>query len=249
MTKQQLYTIIFKTDTKAWRLFDEILLVLIFVWTVVVMLTSVSSLNAQYWEIFRIISWVITLLFSIEYVIRILVHPKPKKYITSFYGIIDLLAIIPWYTWFLVWWHNWLMLRSLRLLRLFRVFNLWKYESAWSVLWKSLMVSRTKITVFIVSILIVVCIVWTLMYIIEWPAAWFDNIPLSIYRSIVTITTVWYGDITPITPIWQALSAILMLLWFWIIAIPTGIVSAEIASQQSRNNHKKHEKKSHKKKR
>ena len=245
MTKKKLYNIIFKTDTPEGRFFDEVLLVLIFLWTVIVMLRSVWSLDAQYWNFLRISSQIITFLFTIEYLIRILVHPNPKKYITSFFWIIDLLAIVPWYTWLVVWGHNWLMLRSLRLLRLFRVFNLWKYESAWWVIWKSLWASRTKITVFIVSVLIIVAIVWTLMYLIEWPSAWFDNIPLSIYRSIVTITTVWYGDITPITPIWQALSAILMLLGYGIIAIPTGLVSAEMVSQHHKWKHKKDKKKDH----
>ncbi len=240
MTKKKLYNIIFKTDTKPWRLFDEVLLVLIFLWTIIVMLRSVGSLEVEYGYRLQLFSQIITWIFTIEYIVRVLVHPEPKKYITSFFGIIDLLAIVPGYTWLLVWWHNWLMLRSLRLLRLFRVFNLWKYESAWSILRQSLLVSRTKITVFIVGVLIVVCIVWTLMYLIEWPAAWFDNIPLSIYWSIVTITTVWYWDITPLTPLWQGLSALLMLLGYGIIAIPTWIVSAELATR-------KHWKKSKKK--
>jgi len=238
MKKKRLYQIIFKTDTKEWRWFDELLLVLIFLGTLSVILMSVPEIMAQYWVYLNTISVVITLIFAIEYVMRILVHPKPRKYIFSFYGFIDLAAIIPGFAWWSTAGHNLLMLRSMRLLRLFRVFNLWTYESAWAVLWESLVFSRSKIIVFLLSVTVIVSIVWTMMYLIEWETAWFTSIPLSIYRSIVTITTVWYWDIVPITPAWQALSAMLMLLWYGIIAIPTWLVSAEMVIQQHKSEKK-----------
>lgn len=248
MTKQRLYQIIFKTDTKAGRLFDEILLVLIFLGTISVILMSVPETMAEYWVILNRTSVVITILFGIEYVIRILVHPKPKEYIFSFFGFVDLAAIIPWIARWSIAWHNLLMIRSMRLLRLFRVFNLWTYESAWAVLWESLLFSRNKIIVFLLSVTVIVCIVGTLMYLIEWEVSWFDSIPMSIYWSIVTITTVWYGDITPLTPLGKSVSALLMLLWYGIIAIPTGLVSAEMAIQKQKRAEIRAKKKMKKKK-
>lgn len=235
ITKKRLYDIIFKTDTQQGKLFDEILLVLIFLGTLTVVLMSVPSLMQQYWTLLTASSAIITTLFAIEYVVRIRVHPKPLKYIWSFYGLIDLVAILPGLAWFSFSWHNLLILRSMRLLRLFRVFNLGTYESASTILRQSILFSHSKITVFLLTVTIIVCIVWTLMYLIEGPVAWFTSIPIGIYWSIVTITTVWYGDITPLTSAGQALSALLMLLWYWIIAIPTGLISAEMVIQQHKS--------------
>jgi voltage-gated potassium channel len=144
--------------------------------------------------------------------------------------------------------HSLMMLRALRLLRLFRVFKLWRYTSASSLLRKSLQASRAKIVVFLLTVFIIVLIVWTLMYLIEWTAAWFDSIPTWVYWAIVTITTVWYGDITPLTPIGQLLSATLMILWYGIIAVPTWLVSAELVEAKHKQKEEEIKKKKKKKK-
>jgi voltage-gated potassium channel len=195
------------------------------------MVRSVGSIEAQYWTILSVISWVLTALFSIEYFLRIRTASDKSWYVFSFYGLVDFVSVIPVLFLWLTTGSNLMMIRSLRLLRLFRVFKLWRYTSASSFLRNSLKRSSAKISVFMLSVFIIVLIVWTLMYVIEWPAAWFTDIPTSIYRAIVTITTVWYGDITPLTPFGQLLSALLMILWYGILAVPTGIVSAEIVSQ------------------
>lgn len=196
------------------------------------MLRSVVSIEATYGMILSIFSRSITCMFGIEYLLRVWTASDRKWYIFSFYGLVDLISIVPILFVWIAAGSNLLMIRSLRLLRLFRVFKLWRYMSASSMLRVSIKKSGAKITVFLVSVCIIVLIVGTLMYVIEWPAAWFDNIPTSVYRAIVTITTVWYGDITPVTPIGQLLSALLMILWYGIIAVPTGIVSAEIVAGQ-----------------
>lgn len=249
MNRKRLHRIIFKTDTKAGILFDEILLVLVFLSVIIVMLRSVWSIEKTYTWYLVISQWIITILFSIEYILRIRVSKEPKKFIFSFFGIIDFLAILPSFLSFMVAWHSLMMLRALRLLRLFRVFKLWRYTSASSLLRNSLKASRAKITVFLLTVFIIVLIVWTLMYLIEWDAAGFDSIPIWVYWAIVTITTVWYGDITPLTPIGQLLSATLMILWYGIIAVPTWLVSAELIEQKhnlekpSSSLDKKHKKK------
>jgi voltage-gated potassium channel len=212
MTKQKLYQIIFETDTRAGRLFDEILLVLIFVSVVIVMLRSVGHLNNQYGQILFLTQTTITLLFTIEYALRIRVSPNKKKYMFSFFGIIDLLSILPSYIGVFIHGHSLIMLRSLRLLRLFRILKLGKYTSASTLLWNSLKASAAKITVFLMTVLIIVLIAGTLMYLVEGPEAGFVDIPTAVYRAIVTITTVGYGDITPLTPFGQMLSAMLMIL-------------------------------------
>ncbi len=232
--RKHIYTIIFKTNTYWGRVFDELLILAILLSTASIILSSVTSLNAIYWKSFEIINLIITVLFSIEYVLRIYAHPKPLKYIMSFYWIIDLLAIIPWLMWWFVWWNKSVILRGLRLFRLFRIFNLSKYHNSWSSILQSLLWCKEKIIAFLLWVLIAVSLIWTTMFVIEWPAAWFDNIPLWIYRAIVTITTVWYGDITPVTPVWKILASLLMLMWYWIITIPTGIISAELAVASER---------------
>lgn len=247
--KQRLYTIIFQTNTKAWLLFDTILLIFIFLSVVLVMLRSVDQLESSYTDLFQALSRIVTVVFTVEYIVRIWVSPKKWSYILSFYGIIDFLSILPSYFGVFIRWQSLLMLRSLRLLRLFRILNLWKYETASSLLIQSLRASRTKISVFLLWVLLIILVVWTLMYLIEWEAAGFTDIPTAVYRAIVTITTVWYGDITPQTWIGQLISASLMLLWYGIIAIPTGLVSAqftqEIHTKKVRS--KKDKKQSHKK--
>ena len=240
--KKDLYSIIFGTDTKAWRVFDSGLLLLIFLATFIVIMSTVPSYTSLYGHEISVVSVIITVLFAVEYGVRIVVHPNPKEYIISFFGIVDLLALAPLIVepLGLGWSEAFLIVRSLRLLRLFRVLNLWSYMSASTYLVESIKASRNKIIVFMLSVAIIVIIVWTLMYMIEWAEAGFTSIPMGIYWSIVTITTVWYGDITPATPMGQLLSALLMLLWYAIIAIPTWLVSAEIALSRSKKFHDKH---------
>ena len=237
-SKKDLYSVIFWTDTKAWRYFDSGLLLLIFLATFLVIMSTVPSYTKLYGSEISWVSFSITLLFLVEYWIRIAVHPEPKKYIFSFFGVVDLLALAPLFVWDVWWSEAFIVVRSLRLLRLFRVLNLWSYMSASTYLVESLKASRNKITVFMLSVTIIVILVGTMMYLIEWAEAWFTSIPVWIYRSVVTITTVWYWDITPITPLWQMVSALLMLLWYAIIAIPTWLVSAEIALSRARKDSK-----------
>ena len=242
LDRKKLHRIIFKTDTKAGILFDEVLLLLIFLSVILVMLRSVASIEQAYTWLLIFAQWIITLIFSGEYILRIWVSKKPKKYIFSFFGIIDFLAILPSFLSFMVAGHSLMMLRALRLLRLFRVFKLGKYTSASSLLWNSLKASWAKITVFLLTVFIIVLVVGTLMYLLEWPSAWFDNIPIWVYRAIVTITTVGYGDITPITPIGQLLSATLMILWYGIIAVPTWLVTAQLVEEKHRKDEKRKKK-------
>lgn len=230
-TKKELGHIIFETDSRAGRIFDEVLLLLILLSVILVMIRSVSGIEQHYWAFLSVLSWSLTLLFAWEYILRIRTARDRKWYIFSFYGLVDFVSVIPvLFLWFATG-SNLLMIRSLRLLRLFRVFKLWRYTSASSFLRNSLKRSSAKISVFLLSVFIIVLIIGTLMYVIEWPAAGFIDIPTSVYWAIVTITTVGYGDITPLTPFGQLLSALLMILWYGILAVPTWIVSAEIAGQ------------------
>lgn len=231
-SKKELGQIIFETDTKAGRIFDEVLLWLIFLSVLIVMLRSVVRLEVAYGTILSIISRILTWIFTVEYFLRVRTASDKKWYLLSFYGIVDFISVIPVLFLWLATLNNFLMVRSLRFLRLFRVFKLGRYSSASTFLRNSLKRSSAKIGVFILSVLIIVLIVGTLMYVIEWPTAWFVDIPTWVYWAIVTITTVWYGDITPVTPIGQLLSALLMVIWYAIIAVPTGIVSAEIVSNK-----------------
>lgn len=246
--KQQIYTIIFKTDTKAWKWFDMVLLLLIVISVSIVMARSVDTIETAYKTTLIRSQHIITWLFTIEYILRIRSSHDKKAYIWSFFGIIDLLSLLPWYIWVFASIEQLIMLRSLRLLRLFRIFKLGTYTKASSILRYSLKASTAKIAVFLFTVFIIVLIVGTLIYLIEWPAAWFNNIPTGVYRAVVTITTVWYGDLTPITPLGQLLSAVLMVMWYGIIAVPTGLVSAELTSQHFIEQNKKSDSTAHIKK-
>ena len=230
----RLHEIIYEADTPAGKLFDLLLLVLIGLSVFFVMLESIVSIKIAYSKFFFWSEWVITLLFTVEYLLRILCVKQPKKYIFSFYGIIDLLSTLPSYlSLFIVGSQAFLVLRTLRLLRIFRILKLVRYIKASSLLLKSLKNSRIKITVFLFAVMIICIILGTLMYLIEGAEnPGFKNIPSSIYWTIVTLTTVGYGDITPTTPLGQTISALIMILGYGIIAVPTGIVSAEYSSQK-----------------
>jgi voltage-gated potassium channel len=229
MTREKLKEIIFEADTPSGKRFDVWLLVAIIVSVLVVLLDSVPDLNQRYGSLFYIIEWVVTILFTIEYFIRIYISDKRLKYLTSFFGIIDLLSILPTFLGlFIVGSHSLIAIRILRLLRIFRVLKLIAFMNESDVLLNALYRSKQKIFVFIYAVMILTVIVGTLMYIIEGADSGFTSIPRSIYWSIVTLTTVGYGDIAPQTVLGQTLASVIMILGYGIIAVPTGIVGTEL---------------------
>lgn len=230
--KDKLHEIIYEADTPAGKLFDLVLLIAILASIVFVMLESVKSIGIKYYTFLNISEWVITILFSIEYILRIITVKKPIKYITSFYGIVDLLSTIPKYlSLIFVGTHALVALRALRLLRVFRILKLARYLGASNNLATALKASRAKILVFLFAVVIIAVIIGTVMYLIEGEENGFNNIPQSVYWCIVTLTTVGFGDITPQTPIGQFIASLVMILGYGIIAVPTGIVSAEYTAQ------------------
>ena len=236
-SKVLLYEIIFEADTPKGKIFDIALLVIILFSILLVMLESVTSINVQHRDLLRIMEWIITVIFSIEYLLRVLVVKKPLKYIFSFYGIIDLLSVLPTYlSLVIVGSHSLVVIRAIRLLRVFRIFKLNRYTIASNNLGRALWASREKIFVFLFFIVNMVIIVGTLMYLIEGPEHGFKSIPSSIYWAIVTMTTVGYGDISPETPLGQLLASFVMIAGYAIIAVPTGIVTAEIIKSPSKMN-------------
>jgi len=227
--KYQLHEIIYEADTPAGKFFDIALIVAILVSVLVVMLESVAEIDQQYHEILNISEWIITILFTIEYIARIVAIKKPKVYIFSFFGIIDLLSTLPKYlSIFIGGTHVLVALRALRLLRIFRVLKLVRFLGASEKLTKALRASKAKIFVFLFAVVILCSILGTVMYLVEGTSdSGFTSIPKSIYWAIVTLTTVGYGDIAPATPLGQFIASMIMILGYGIIAIPTGIVSAE----------------------
>lgn len=232
--KDRLHEIVFEADTPVGKAFDVTLLVFIVLSVLVVMLESVDSLGGKYPELFYYLEWGITILFTLEYLLRIWLTRKPMKYIFSFYGIVDFLAILPTYLSIFFTGTQYLAtIRALRLLRIFRVFKAAKYLSEASTLYNAIISSGRKITVFLVGVLSAVLIIGSAMYLIEeGEGSGFDSIPHSVYWAIVTVTTVGYGDIAPVTPLGQFLSAILMILGYGVLAVPTGIVSAELVRNE-----------------
>lgn len=227
--RDRLYVIIFQADTKAGKQFDVILLITIVLSVITVMLDSVRELHLNYTHWFLMAEWLFTILFTIEYITRIAVSRKPLAYIWSFYGIIDLLAVIPTYlSLFISGSHFLLVIRILRMLRVFRILKLSRYLRASQVLTISLRQSKYKIIVFLEVVISMVVIMGSIMYLIEGPENGFDSIPRSIYWAIVTLTTVGFGDITPQTVLGQFFASIIMILGYSIIAVPTGIISAEM---------------------
>ena len=227
--RSRIYTIIFGTDTPAGKAFDVILLTLIILSVMVVTLESVSAIRASYNDLFLEAEWVFTVLFSMEYLLRIYSSPKPVKYITSFYGVIDLLAILPTYLGLFFDQSAFLLtFRALRLLRMFRVFKLGRYLKEAAILVRALQMSLHKIVVFFGVVLTLVLILGTILYMVEGEENGFTSIPQSIYWAIVTITTVGYGDIAPATVMGKILASIAMLTGYSIIAVPTGIITVEI---------------------
>ncbi|MBN2778084.1 MAG: ion transporter [Bacteroidales bacterium] len=226
--KNRLYVIIFKSNTPAGKLFDVALLVVIIVNLLAVMFESIDYYRSNYGYWLRAIEWMITALFTIEYALRIWVLNKKSKYIFSFYGIVDLLAILPSFIGlFIAGTHLLVVIRTLRLLRIFSVFQLSNYTKQGNFILRSIASSWSKISVFLLSVIAVITVIGTLMYLIEGAENGFKNIPISIYWTIVTITTVGYGDISPATPAGQFLASIAMIIGYSIIAVPTGIITAE----------------------
>lgn len=238
--REKVGLVIFGTDTPAGKLFDLVLIYAILISVAAVVLDSVESLHARFGIWFFYIEWFFTLLFTIEYFLRIYISRRPLRYIFSFFGLVDLISIIPSYLALVVTGANYLLLiRMIRVLRVFRVLKLVRYMEEASVLTRSLYLARRKILVFFVTVIVLSFIFGCLMFVVEGPAHGFTSIPKSIYWTIVTITTVGYGDITPQTVLGQFISTLAMLLGYSIIAIPTGIISAELTGEMGRTRAKK----------
>jgi voltage-gated potassium channel len=234
--RERLWRIIFRSDTPAGRRFDVVLLWLVFASVIIVMIESVPNLRAEYGAPLRIAEWTFTLLFTLEYLVRIAVVQRPLRYMSSFFGIVDLLSILPTYVeLLLVGTQYFLVLRVLRLLRMFRVLKMAHYLNEAGILINALRASQRKIFVFLFTVLALVCVEGTIMYLIENASnPGFSSIPQSIYWSIVTVTTVGYGDVSPVTVLGKMMASVVMLTGFAIIAVPTGVVTAEIGLEMIR---------------
>lgn len=234
--RSKLHEIIYEADTPAGKLFDVVLLIAILASIVLVMLESVKSFDDKFHDFLNISEWIITILFTLEYVLRIITVKKPIKYVTSFYGIIDLLSTIPKYlSLIFVGTHALVALRALRLLRVFRILKLARYLGASNQLASAIKASKAKIAVFLFAVIIAAIIFGTIMYLVEGEENGFTNIPKSVYWCIVTLTTVGFGDIAPQTALGQLIATIIMVLGYGIIAVPTGIVSAEYTKATGAN--------------
>jgi voltage-gated potassium channel len=229
----RVYTVIFEADTRAGRAFDMALIALVLTSIVVVMLESVAPIKARWGWQFRVLEYLFTALFTVEYLLRLACVRRPWRYARSFYGMVDLLAVLPTYLalfapelYFLV------DVRVLRLLRVFRIFKLGAYVAEYAMLAHALRASARKILVFLSVVLMVVLILGTVMYVVEGPGNGFTSIPTSLYWAISTITTVGFGDITPKTDLGRAIASLMMLLGWGVLAVPTGIVTAEMTAQR-----------------
>lgn len=233
--KQKLYIIIFEAETPKGKLFDVVLLIAILASVLAILLESVADIQNSIGSTLKLIEWTFTFLFSIEFIFRIICSPNPLKYMFSFFGLVDLLSILPSYIGLILpGMESMLVIRALRLLRVFRILKLARFLSEAEVLIKALKSSRPKILIFLGTIFIIVIIMGSIMYLIEGAENGFTSIPRSIYWAIVTMTTVGYGDIAPKTVLGQTVASFVMIMGYAIIAVPTGIVSAEI-SQASRD--------------
>jgi voltage-gated potassium channel len=231
--RRRLHSIIFEADTPAGKFFDIGLIISIVISVLAVLLESVEPIRNLFGVELRAIEWYFTIAFSVEYLLRIIAVRRPSRYIFSFYGLVDLIAILPTYlavifpgTQYLI------VIRALRILRVFRVMKLVLYMEAGGLIMDALRASRRKITVFLFALATLVVIVGSLMYLIEGSENGFSNIPISIYWTIVTLTTVGYGDIAPQTVLGKMFASIVMIMGYAIIAVPTGIVTAEMATRR-----------------
>ena len=227
--RKRIYQVIFHTNTRMGKLFDILLLIMILFSVLAVILESVKPIRIRYPDTFVTMEWIFTMIFTLEYLLRIYSHPKPLRYMVSFLGIIDLLAILPTYLGLFFDQATFLLtIRAFRLLRMFRILKLTRYVIEANYLMKALKSSLYKITIFFGVVLALVLLLGTLMYMVEGQQSGFTSIPQSIYWAIVTITTVGYGDIAPVTTLGKLIAAVAMLTGYSIIAVPTGIISVEI---------------------
>ena len=216
-------------ETKAAYMFDRIEIMVILASVAAVMLESIEEINAQHHDLLYGLEWGFTILFTIEYILRLYYSKRRLQYARSFFGVVDLLSVVPTYISILLPGAQALIIiRLLRIIRVFRVFKLVKFSAASTKIWEALVLARPKITVFLVAVLALVTVLGSLMYLVEGADHGFDSIPRSIYWAIVTLTTVGYGDISPETPVGQLIAAIVMIIGYGIIAVPTGIVTAEM---------------------
>jgi voltage-gated potassium channel len=231
MLKLKLYRIIFNDDTPAARGFDIVLICVILLSVITVTLESVPAFRNRHFDVLHTTEWIITVIFTLEYAARIWTHPKPFRYIFSFYGVIDFLAIIPTYLDLIFTGAmGFAVIRGLRLLRIFRILKITRYSREGRIIVEALSSSRYKILVFLFAVLMVVIIIGTLMYLVEGPESGFTSIPAGIYWAITTLTTVGFGDITPHSSFGKFIASFVMIVGYGVIAVPTGIVTFEIAS-------------------
>jgi len=229
--RTKIYEVIFEADTPSGKLFDVLLIIAILLSVTVVFLESIEEVKKDYGQLFFALEWGFTILFTVEYLLRIICVNKPLRYIFSFYGIIDFLSIAPTYLSLVIVGSQYLLaIRILRLLRVFRVFKLTHLLTQSNILVGALKASRAKIAVFLFAVLTSVVVIGAIIYVVEGPENGFTSIPVSMYWAIVTLTTVGYGDISPQTPLGQFIASVVMIMGYAIIAVPTGIVSVEIAS-------------------
>jgi voltage-gated potassium channel len=228
--RRRLYRVIFESDTRAGRLFDVTLIVCILTSVAVVMVDSVAPVRARYGRYLYGVEWFFTVLFTVEYILRLLCVGRPLRYAGSFFGVIDLLSVLPTYVSVLLPGSRYfIVIRILRVLRVFRVLRLAQYMGESRLLMQALRASRRKVAVFLVTVLTLVVVLGSLIYVVEGEEHGFTSIPKSIYWAVVTLTTVGYGDIAPQTPLGQFVAMIVMILGYGIIAVPTGIVTVEMS--------------------
>jgi voltage-gated potassium channel len=233
--RQRLHTIIFESDTPAGRAFDVALIVCILTSVTVVVLESIASVQREWGRVLFAAEMVFTVLFTLEYVLRLVALQRPFTYARSPLGVIDLLAVAPtWLAFFFPGAHFFLTVRVLRLLRIFRILKLTEYLNEAGVITTALRASRRKIFVFLFAVVTLVVLIGSLIYVVEGPANGFTSIPNSMYWAVVTLTTVGYGDLSPRTPAGKLLASVVMILGYAIIAVPTGIVTSELTAARGR---------------
>ncbi len=229
--RQRLYIVVFHSDTPAGKAFDAVLLSVILASLLVVMLDSVVDIHRQYGAVLWALEWFFTVIFLAEYLVRIYCHPKPARYIFSFYGLIDLFSVLPAFIALLLSGTQYLIaIRVIRMLRVFRILKMTHYLAQANFLAVALRSSQQKIVVFFISVCSLIVVFGTLMYVIEGPENGFTSIPISVYWAVVTLTTVGFGDIVPHTALGKALASLVMIMGYSIIAVPTGIFTAELAN-------------------
>jgi voltage-gated potassium channel len=227
------YRVIYESDTRAGRIFDQLIVAAILVSVAVVMADSVQSWHARHSAGFEATEWFFTVLFTVEYLARLWAVDRPWRYARSFFGIVDLIAVLPTYlALFVPELHALIDVRILRLLRIFRIFRLTEYVAEYQIMGEALMASRRKIMVFLSAVLMVALILGTLLYVVEGPEHGFNDIPTAVYWAITTITTVGFGDITPKTEIGRFIASVMMLIGWGTLAVPTGIVTAEMTMRR-----------------